>query len=206
MVTKHDTAPQEPQAEEDTPKAPSERPRKPVARDRRHTLCATFPLIIQNGRQRVLSVRHTRSSTESNPVRSAVACQVCGLDAEATRGTAGGKMAGEGGLNVRADRQFNKFVWNYIRGEEQDGRLTGLTGGAHPGTQHGTVCRFLMVRVLEVMGKGLRGGESTDHEETGDQQTGENPCHTLRHDVAPGRSDRNRAERPESRRAAPASR
>lgn len=82
-------------------------------------------------------------------------------------------MSGVDCLNVTVQTQFNEFKWNDIRGNKDGRRLPGLTGRAHPGTQHSTMCRFLMMRMLGFMGERLRGSEAADDQETQNKQTGD---------------------------------
>src|SRR4030095_12969697 len=88
-----------------------------------------------------------------------------------------------------------------MRRKEDGRRLSGLAGRTHPGTEHSTMRRFLMMRMLGFVGQCLRGSEATNHQETNDEQTCEGTFKTLRHNLHSHRTrehDRNGAGAPES--------
>lgn len=51
-------------------------------------------------------------------------------------------------------------------GKCDERRVMNLPGGTHPGTERGTMCGFLMVRMLRFVGDRLRRGKAADHKNT----------------------------------------
>ncbi len=56
-------------------------------------------------------------------------------------------------------------------------RIEYLPGGAHPGTEHGPMCRLLVVRMMRFMRDGLGRGQPADDEKTDNQKGGDGSFH-----------------------------
>lgn len=88
------------------------------------------------------------------------------------RSARGNKLNDDKGSGLRDE--FISSCNRCLRGERWGGdAVEDLSCRAHPGTEHGAVRGFLMVRMLGFMSERLCGGHTADHDETDDQEAGE---------------------------------
>lgn len=92
----------------------------------------------------------------------------------ANRRAAGGEKAGEDCRSLIGGCELDEFVGNHFQRNKNGSRFTGLSGGAHPGAEHGAMRSSLMMGMVPGMFDRLSlrqsaDGQDTEHQEDRDE-------------------------------------